>query len=400
MDYQYIYDFKKLGFGLFVHFGLYSVLGKGEWAKNVYQIPNEEYDKLTKKFNPTKNWAKNLVKTAKNSGAKYITLTTRHHDGFSLFDTKGLSDYDVAHTLNGRDLVREFVDECNKQGIIPFFYHTLIDWHHPDFNNNFPKYIDYLIDSVEILCTNYGKIGGLWFDGMWSNWEVDWQEDRLYGTIRKHQPTAMIINNTGMSHMGQLGHAEIDSITFERGRPNAPTTKTGKPLATEMCQVFGSHWGYASADINYKSISHILEDLVDCRASDSNYLLNVGPMGNGELRPLDKAYLLELSKFIKVNKNKIYNFKPCDIKAENAIVVKDDEGYYYAIVKNVDMVVDENYYKESGQAKLIKILNAKIKSAKWLDTNESILVKNNSFYDKPFKYGTGYSIRIAKFKIK
>lgn len=399
MKYQYIHDFKKLGYGLFVHFGLYSVLGRGEWAKEVHKIPNEKYDPLTKKFNPTKNWAKNLVKTAKACGAKYITLTTRHHDGFSLFDTKGLSDYDIAHTQNGRDLVREFVDECNKNGIIPFFYHTLIDWHHPDFVNNFPKYMDYLIASVEILCTNYGKIGGLWFDGMWNNWNVDWQEDRLYGMIRKHQPNAMIINNTGMHKMGQLGHPEIDSITFERGRPSAPKTKDGKPLATEMCQVFNSHWGYAKGDINYKSINEILEDLVDCRASNSNYLLNVGPMGNGELRLIDKAYLLEVAKFIKLNKNKIYEFKSCDIEAENATIVKDDDDNYYAIIKNVGMSVEPNIYVDTGEAPVVKVLNAKIKSCKWLDNNEKIPVKNNSFSVKPYEYGTNYCIRIAKFKI-
>lgn len=400
MKYQYIRDFKNLGYGLFVHFGPYSVLGKGEWAKEVYQIPDAEYEPYARKFNPTKTWAKNLVKTAKQAGARYITLTTRHHDGFSLFDTKGLSDYDIATTQNGRDLVREFVDECNKQGIIPFFYHTLIDWHHPDFKNNFPKYMDYLISSVEILCTNYGKIGGLWFDGMWNNWNADWQEDRLYGTIRKYQPNAMIINNTGMHKMGQLGHIEIDSITFERGKPGSALNNCGKPLATEMCQVFNSHWGIANGDINYKSINQILEDLVDCRSCDSNYLLNVGPQGNGELRLIDKAYLLEVAKFIKLNKNKIYKFKSCDIQAENATVVKDDEDNYYAIIKNVEMMVEPNIFVDSGEARLVKILNANIKNVKWLDNNETVPYKKNSFYVKPFYYGTNYCIRIAKFKIK
>ena len=139
MKYQYVEDFKNLGFGMFVHFGVYSVLKKGEWAKNILNIPYEEYDKLIKKFNVTKNWAKNLVKTAKNAGCKYITLTTRHHDGFSLYDTKGLSNYDINLTKQKRDLVKEFVDACNEQGIVPFFYHTLLDWHHPDFNTDFPK---------------------------------------------------------------------------------------------------------------------------------------------------------------------------------------------------------------------------------------------------------------------
>ena len=166
MAYEYIENFKKMGFGMFNHFGLYSVLGKGEWALEIDKLDHNKYNELTKKFNVKKDWAKKLVKTAKATGCKYITLTTRHHDGFSLYDTKGLNDFDAPHSAAGRDLIREFVDECNKEGIVPFFYHTLLDWYNPDYKNNFPKYIDYLVRSIEILCTEYGKIGGFWFDGM------------------------------------------------------------------------------------------------------------------------------------------------------------------------------------------------------------------------------------------
>ena len=225
-------NFEKLGVGLFVHFGLYSVLGKGEWAFNINHLNPEEYKKLANKFNPNKNWAKNLAKTAKKAGAKYITLTTRHHDGYSLFDTKGLSDYDAVHTAPKRDLIREFVDACNMEGIIPFFYHTLMDWDRPEYKTDFNKSLDYLIDSVEVLCKNYGKIGGFWFDGMWDKKTADWQEDRLYGTIRKYQPEAMIINNTGLSELGKLGHPELDSVTFERGKPRM-IDKASRYVASE-----------------------------------------------------------------------------------------------------------------------------------------------------------------------
>ena len=155
--YERIYNFEKMGFGMFVHFGIYSVLGKGEWAKNRLSIPEEDYFPLVKKFKVRKTWAKELVSVAKRAGCKYITLTTRHHDGFSLYDTLGLNEYDAPHSAAGRDLVREFVDECNRQGIVPFFYHTLIDWYNKDSESDFPKYIDYLVRSVEILCTQYGK---------------------------------------------------------------------------------------------------------------------------------------------------------------------------------------------------------------------------------------------------
>jgi alpha-L-fucosidase len=170
---EYIKEFEKLGFGMFVHFGAYSLIEKGEWVKEVHRIPDEEYFKAVERFNPDENWAKEWVSTAKAAGCKYITLTTRHHDGFSLFDTCGLNTYDAPHVC-GRDVVREFVDECNAQGIIPFFYHTLLDWWHKDFHSDFKAYLAYLRASVELLCKNYGKIGGIWFDGMWSKKDEDW----------------------------------------------------------------------------------------------------------------------------------------------------------------------------------------------------------------------------------
>ena len=170
---QYIKEFEKLGFGMFVHFGLYSMLEKGEWAKLLHQIPDEEYDALAERFTPRQDWAPELVKLAKSAGCKYITLTTRHHDGFSLFDTCGLNDFDAKHAKCGRDLVREFVDACIAEGIIPFFYHTLLDWREESYKTDFPKYLKYLRASVEILCKNYGKIGGIWFDGMWDKPDAD-----------------------------------------------------------------------------------------------------------------------------------------------------------------------------------------------------------------------------------
>lgn len=396
MKYQYVEDFKNLGFGMFVHFGVYSVLKKGEWAKNILNIPYEEYDKLIKKFNVTKNWAKNLVKTAKNAGCKYITLTTRHHDGFSLYDTKGLSNYDINLTKQKRDLVKEFVDACNEQGIVPFFYHTLLDWHHPDFNTNFPKYIDYLVKSVEILCTNYGKIGGLWFDGMWSKWDENWQEDRLYGTIRKYQPTAMIINNTGLSRQGEQGHPEIDSVTFERGEASV-VENVNRPLAGEVCDALNDHWGYAEYDINYKSIKQIIKGLINARKVGANYLLNVGLQGNGELTSLDKGYFEAIGKWIKVNKNVYYNLKKCDITAENALILTDGDNYY-AILEN-SVTGGTNDVMPDAKTFEVKI-NANIKNVKYLDNGKSIKVKNNAFMVDAYEYGTNYLFRIAKFNLK
>ena len=393
---QYIKEFEELGFGLFVHFGLYSIVGKGEWYLHLNPNANKaEYEQLASKFRVNKNWAKNLVKTAKKAGCKYITLTTRHHDGFSLFDTCGLNVYDAPHSACGRDLIREFVDACNAEGIVPFFYHTLLDWREESYQKDFPQYIDYLVNSIEILCKNYGKIGGFWFDGMWDKQDEDWQEDRLYGTIRKYQPDAMIINNTGLSECGKVGHPEIDSVTFERGNP-AFVDNSDKYRAGEMCQVLNDHWGYASGDCNYKSVKELIENLVDCRRFNCNFLLNTGLLGNGEVNATDAAILKEIGKWIEKNKGVIYDVASCEIKAENAVILRGNDCHY-AIIKNVPMSADPNVQRAENMAKIS--VNAEIVSAEWLDNGEIIPIENNTFFVTPFLYGESYSVRIAKLKL-
>lgn len=397
--YEYIENFKRLGFGMFIHFGLYSVIGRGEWYYMQYVPDKNEYENTINKFKITKNWAKNLVKTAKDAGCKYITLTTRHHDGFSLYDTCGLSEFDAPHSLTGRDLIREFVDECNKEGIIPFFYHTLLDWHNPDYNNDFPKYIDYLDKSIEILCKNYGKIGGFWFDGMWDKPNEDWQEDRIYGTIRKYQPEAMIINNTGLNALGQTGHIEIDSVTFERGKPAFVDTSE-KPIAGEVCDALTDHWGYAKYDICLKSPKELIETLIDCRKYDCNLLLNSGLKGNGEMDEGEKAAFKRIGMWIKENKNFIYKAKSTDLSAENADMMTDGE-YYYAAIKGVLMSANCNVAK-FGESKTVTLnTDKRIVDAEWLDSGKEINLKtDNSFVCEPFEYGKSLAVRVAKFKLK
>ncbi len=399
MAYEYIENFKKMGFGMFNHFGLYSVLGKGEWALEIDKLDQNKYNELTKKFNVKKDWARKLVKTAKATGCKYITLTTRHHDGFSLYDTKGLNDFDAPHSAAGRDLIREFVDECNKEGIVPFFYHTLLDWYNPDYKNNFPKYIDYLVRSIEILCTEYGKIGGFWFDGMWDKRDADWQEDRIYGTIRKYQPEAMIINNTGLDSCGKTGHIEIDSVTFERGKAFFVDTSK-KPLAGEVCEALTDHWGYTKEDICVKPAKELVEMLIDCRKFNCNLLLNTGLMGDGYIPEAEKCNLLMLGRWIKVNKNFIYNIVSADVEAENADLVTDGK-YYYAIIKKVPMCTNTNVARAEEVKNVILKTAKRIIGAKWLDNGKKVeKVKKNEFAVAPFDYGYSYGARVARFELK
>ncbi len=405
---EYIKRFEKLGLGMFVHFGSYSVFARGEWALNNCGISHEEYEQFADKFDPTPDWADNLVAAAKAGGCKYITLTTRHHDGFSLYDTCGLNDYDAVHRGPGRDLVREFVDACRRQGIIPFFYHTLLDWREPTYKTDFPAYLRYLRRSVEILCTNYGEIGGLWFDGMWDKPDEDWEEDALYATIRAHQPEAMIINNTGLSALGALGHIELDSVTFERGRPEPINLETSpKYIASEMCQIFGTEWGYAKNDFRYKSLIEIINDFCVCRRNGSNFLLNVGPRGDGSIRPLDYGMLSGFGEWVDINKEALYLPRPTGIEIEGKekdFILQNGDNYYL-FVHDIPMGGSINVVQrmEMDDYTARFVLYKKIKSIKWLDNEEDVdFVQDGDkvtvCYDKQ-RYGNNIVVKVARIEV-
>lgn len=404
---QYIKEFEKLGFGMFVHFGVYSVNACGEWAKHSRNISDEAYDALIPEFKPKADWAQDLAKAASNAGCRYITLTTRHHDGFSLYDTCGLNTYDTIHSC-GRDLVREFVDACHEYGIVPFFYHTLLDWHEPSYRKDFKSYLVYLRKSVELLCTNYGTIGGIWFDGSWDRPGDDWEEDALYGMIRFHQPNAMIINNTGLSAQGALGHPELDSVTFERGKPQ-PMNMEGAPkyIASEMCQVFNDHWGYAKEDLNYKAPADIIRDLTTCRRYGSNMLMNVGPMADGSIRPIDAAMLDIIGQWVDIFKEAVYVPRPSSITIENkeCDFILQNGDIYYLFCCDLPMEADINVALVSGADYTdVFSMEKEITGITWLDNGEALdfLQKDGqvTVHTEPFCYGRNLVVRVAKIITK
>ncbi len=401
----YIKEFEKLGFGMFVHFGAYSVYGHGEWAKSCLKISDETYEEYVNAFCPKEHWAQELAEAAASAGCKYITLTTRHHDGYSLYDTCGLNTYDAPHTC-GRDLVREFVDACREQGIVPFFYHTLLDWHEPSYRENFKEYLVYLRKSVELLCTNYGTIGGIWFDGMWDKPNDDWEEDALYGMIRSYQPNAMIINNTGISAQGALGHPELDSVTFERGKPQ-PMNMEGAPkyIASEMCQVFNDHWGYTKEDLNYKSPADLIRDLAVCRRCGSNMLMNVGPMADGSIRPIDGAMLDLMGQWVKIFGEAIYEPRPSGIPVENQEndFIQEKDGTYYLFCCNLPMEADPNVALVlSANYTDVFHLGKQIKRVTWLDNGKPLTFEQDgdkvTVHTEPFCYGRNLVVRVAKIE--
>ena len=404
---KYIADFEGMGFGMFVHFGLYSQLGMGEWTFSAHKRKMEEYKKLADTFTAKDFDADRLVLTAKQAGCKYITLTTRHHEGFSLYDTCGLSTFDAPHSAAGRDLIREYVDACHRHDIVPFFYHTTLDWYNPDFNDNFDAYLEYLRQSVEILCTNYGKIGGLWFDGNWSKKDVDWKEGELYATIRRHQPEAMIINNTGLSARGEAGHPEIDSVTYEQGRPS-PMNREGmkKYLAAEMCHTINDHWGIGANDFNFKSPKALIESLCECRRVGANYLLNIGPTAEGGIQPMQSALFATIGDWMKLYGEAIYEGRPypAGSMGKNFILKGKDALYifFYDLGKEINANVTVPGGKTGAYA--FTGVTDEVKEIAWMDNGEPLTFGQTAnmltVNATGFPYGMSTCVRVAKAALK
>ena len=403
-----IADFENLGFGMFVHWGLYSQLGMGEWTYLLHHRDMEEYKKLSETFTAEDFDAEAMVLTAKEAGCKYITLTTRHHEGFSLYDTKGLCDFDAPHSAAKRDLIREFVDACNKHGIVPFFYHTTLDWYNPDFEGDFDKYLEYLRASVEVLCTNYGKIGGLWFDGNWSKQGADWKEDELYATIRRHQPDAIIVNNTGLGARGKLGNPEIDSVTFEQGRPT-PMDREGmeKYVAAEMCYTLNDHWGIGQCDFNYKSPAQLIESLCACRRVGANLLLNIGPTAQGGVDPYQRELMRIMGKWMALYGEAIYCGKPHPATCENnKNFVLRSEDYLYFFIHELG-IGGSKHVTVDGECNgnfVFRGVTEPVEAVEWMNDSESLAFKQEngifSLYATNYSYGTSTCVRVARAKIK
>ena len=404
----YIQAFEQLGFGMFVHYGLYSQLNEGEWVFSHYpSVPMSEYEKLSNTFAPT--GVAEIVATGKAAGCKYICLTTRHHEGFSLYDTQGLSDFDAVHSPYGRDFIAEFVEACRQADIVPFFYHTTLDWHHPDFENNFDAYLDYLYNSVETLCTNYGPVGGLWFDGNWSKPDADWQEDRLYKMIRTLQPEAMIINNTGLDARGAQGNPEIDSVTYERGMAE-PLDRRGmkKYISGEMCQTLCDHWGIAD-DINFKPVKQLIEELCLCRKVGANYLLNIGPAADASVPLMQRAIMETIGQWMRIYGEAIYNGRPYrTYPGKKDFILQDvkDPKKLYLFRFDLDMRgsnhVALNF--ETNTDNTFSNIPEAVSSVSWMDSGEEMNFsqKNDQLVIDfiPFHYGQSYCVRVAEIKLK
>ena len=291
-------EFSDSKFGVFIHWGIYSMFGQGEWYMTNAGINCHEYAKAASGFYPIRFDAKEWVSAIKEAGAKYICFTTRHHDGFSMFDTK-YSDYNIVDaTPFKRDVVKELAEECKKQGIKLHLYYSHLDWTREDYypygrtgrntgrtkHGNWNDYFNFMNNQLTELLTNYGPIGAIWFDGMWDQPDdFDWRLDEQYSLIHKLQPACMIGNN----HHKKPIEGE-DFQMFERDLPgenNAGLSSESEigQLPLETCQTMNGMWGYKIQDQNYKSVSELIRLLVRASGKGANLLMNVGPQPNGEI---------------------------------------------------------------------------------------------------------------------
>lgn len=316
-------------FGMFIHFGLYSLPARHEWIKSFEKIPEEKYQKYFEHFNPDLYDPKDWARQAREAGMKYVVLTTKHHEGFCLFDTK-YTDYNVMNTPYGKDIVREYVDAFRAEGIHVGFYYSLIDWHHPDFTidrihprrddenaeelnrgRDMKKYAKYMRDQVTELLTNYGKIDVLWFDFSYPDdpkldkpWmkgkgKDDWEAEKLLKTARALQPHIIIDNRTQI---------EQDIWTPEQYQPMEwiRHKETGELLTWEACQTFSGSWGYHRDEQTWKSPEMLIDMLINTVCIGGNLLMNVGPTSRGYFDYRAEKALKVYADWMKYNSRSIY----------------------------------------------------------------------------------------------
>jgi len=323
-------------FGMFIHWGLYAVpagewkgnYGHGEWIRTTGQIPLEEYDKFVPQFNPVKFNADEWVKTAKAAGMKYIVITTKHHDGFCLFDSK-YTDFDIMSTPFKRDIMKELADAAHKEGIKICWYHSIMDWHNPDYlprrdwekdrttaGADFRKYVDYMKNQLKEIVTKYGDIGVLWFDGEWeSTWNHKYGKE-IYDYVRSLQPSIIINNRVDVGRSGMEGMTAKGEFVGDFGTPEQEIPATGLPgVDWETCMTMNDHWGYNKSDNNWKSPEDLIHKLADIASKGGNFLLNVGPTSEGLFPPVSIAILKEIGDWMKVNGESIYGTQASPFKS-------------------------------------------------------------------------------------
>ena len=348
--------FQDNKFGMFIHWGASSVLGHGEWVMNNRNIQVNDYGRLINIFNPQNFDAKKWVAVAKAAGMKYITFITRHHDGFSNWDTKQ-SEWKITRTPYEKDALKQLAAECHKEGIQLFCYYSLLDWYRSDYQyetgktgkgtgrttkSNWNSYISFMKAQLTELLTNYGEISGIWFDGHWDQLDndidktlpskVNWHYDEIYSLIHSLQPQCLISNN---HHLTPIPGEDFQA--FEKDLPGFNTTGFGgasiSELPLETCETMNDNWGFNITDKNYKSSKKLIQYLVKAAGHNANFLLNIGPMPDGTIQPEFVDTLKLMGKWMEQNSASIYGTRGNVIPAKSwGVLTKNGKSVYMHIL--------------------------------------------------------------------
>lgn len=365
--------FQNAKFGMFIHWGVYSILGDGEWVMNNQNISVDNYAKLPGFFNPMEYNAEEWVAMAKDAGMRYITITSRHHDGFSMFDSN-VTDYNIVdQTPYGKDVLKQLADACHKEGIKLFFYYSLLDWHRDDYfprgrtgngiagrhSGEWQNYIDFMKSQLTELLTNYGEISGIWFDGHWDQkeWDgekfgklkVNWHYDELYKLIHDLQPQCLIGNN---HHLAPIEGEDFQM--FEKDLPGKNTTGFGTSsedvgqLPYEVCETINNSWGFNLQDNKHKSFEELVHYIVKAAGYGSNLLLNVGPMPNGEIQKEHKESLKKMGEWMRKNGETIYGTRggPIPPSDEMASTQKANTVFVHLLKNSGNVVFLKDYHPD------------------------------------------------------
>lgn len=358
--------FTAARFGMFIHWGPFSIPGSGEWVMNNRNITVQNYTRLKDFFNPIEFNAAEWVSIAKHAGMKYITLVTRHHDGFSLWDTR-YSDFNIMNTPYKKDIVRMMADECHKQGIKLFLYYSLLDWRRDDYphetgrtgqgtgrkgKGDFASYLQFMKNQLTELLTNYGEIAGIWFDGHWDQTNpegsedrssrINWKYDEIYGLIHRLQPQCLIGNNHHLSPFpGE------DFQMFEKDLPHQNTSglnfqKPSEDLPLETCETINGSWGFNLTDTAYKSNQQLVQLLVKAAGNGANLLLNVGPMPNGKFQPEFISRLNYMGKWLQTYGESIYGTKRGFMLPQDwgCITEKEDKVFIHVLKQPAGSILE------------------------------------------------------------
>lgn len=338
-------------FGMFIHWGLYSVLGRHEWAMEQEAIPVAEYEPLAKQFRPKPNAAREWARLARKAGMKYMVMTSKHHEGFCLFDTKTTS-YCAPKQGPGRDLVKEYIDAARAEGLHAGLYYSLMDWHHPDGAKcqsdeaSRRRFVDYIHTQVREICTNYGKLGVLWYDVAWPLSAEGWESVKLNRMVRELQPDIIINNRSKIPEDFDTPEQRIEA---------------SKNRNWEACMTMNNSWGYHKNDDDWKSPKTIVRNLITCARGGGNYLLNIGPLPDGSIPPESVRVLTAVGDWTAKNGASIYGADPCQVTRSNYLNFSRKGNTLYA-----------HAWAWPGETLAIGGLTSKVVSARFLTSGKPV----------------------------